>query len=67
MSPRAVSRATTSAIVERSSEILSPSVRWSMFGSRCSALSAANCGEVMVCDTSLLHRTFMTWSARRIR
>jgi hypothetical protein len=38
-----------------------------MFGSRCSAFNAANCGEVMVCDTSRLQRTFMTCSARRIR
>src|SRR5258708_2715857 len=65
--PRELKRETTSAIVDRSSEIRSPSVRWSRLDSAYRALSAANCGEVIVCETSAAQSTFITWTARRSR
>src|ERR1700730_4988093 len=67
ISPRVLRRETTSAIVERSSETRAPSVRWSRFGSLYSALSAANWGEVIVCETSSSHSWFITYTARRSR
>src|SRR2546428_2915559 len=65
--PRVLRGETTSAIVERSSEIRWPSVRWSRFGSLYKAFIAANWGDVMVCETSLFHRRFITCTARRSR
>src|SRR5256714_839508 len=65
--PRSHSRETTSAIVDRSSETRSPRVRWSRYGSPYRAFSAANWGEVIVCETSSSHSRFITWTARRRR
>src|SRR5207249_4575745 len=60
ISPLALSRDTTSAIVDRSSDTRLPRVRWSRpCGSQSSALSVANCGDVTVCDTSSSQSRFM--------
>src|SRR5260370_14432 len=67
MRPRAPRRETTSAMVDRSREIRWPSVRWSRFGSLYNAFSAANWGDVIVCDTSSFHNRFIACTARRSR
>src|SRR4030081_624995 len=67
MRPLVLRRETTSAIVERSSEMRWPRLRWSRFGSLYRAFNAANCGDVIVCETSSCHSWFITCTARRSR